>query len=248
MDITFKKKRTDLEGEVKIRSMDIEHVDEDFQPEIENCELKQRLITISSDCIRCNLCVEECPVDAIDLPKLSPAKILDECVKCEICVQTCPVNAVKVIESTSTVDEDVKYHIENVKIPHRRLKMEEIDVNDKCIACSLCVKVCPTEAITVKDGVAEIDKSRCVGCGACANTCPVKAIVLKRDLGPIIKTKELLIDQESCVQCKLCEENCPVEAIKIEDDKVVRDIDTCILCSVCSTKCPAEALKLEETN
>jgi ferredoxin len=248
MDITFKKKKKDLEGEVKVKSLDIEHIDEDFQPEIESCELKQKFITISPECVRCNLCVEECPVEAINpAESTKPAKILDECVKCEICAQTCPVKAVKVIESTSNIDEEVKYQIKDLKIPHRRLRMKEIKVDkDKCNSCNSCIKICPTEAIKLDKGwKAEIDKSLCIGCGACVNVCPEQAIILERDLGPLIKTKELLIDQEACVQCQVCEENCPIEAIKLEEDEVVINEDECILCDVCSTKCPVGALKLE---
>ena len=101
MDITFKKKKDALVGEVVAKSTNLEHGVEDFKAEIENCSLGQKFITISPECVRCNLCAEECPVDAIDDAKLTkPAKILDNCVKCEICAQTCPVNSIKVIEST----------------------------------------------------------------------------------------------------------------------------------------------------
>ncbi len=251
MDITFKKKKKDLEGEVKVKSLDIEHIDEDFQPEIESCELKQKFITISPECVRCNLCVEECPVEAITpAESTKPAKILDECVKCEICAQTCPVKAVKVIDSTSNIDEEVKYQIKDLKIPHRILRMKKIEVDeDKCNACNSCIKICPTEAIKLdKDWKAEIDKNLCIGCGACVNVCPEEAIVLERYLGPLIKTKELHVDQEACVQCQVCEENCPIEAIKLEEDKIVINEDKCILCDVCSTKCPVGALKLERVN
>lgn len=251
MDITFKKKKTDLEGDIKVKSRDIEHIGEDFQPEIEKCALNQKFITISPDCVRCDLCATECPVDAITPAKSDKqARILDECVKCEICAQTCPVKAVKVIESTSDVDEDVKYRIKEVKVPHRKLRMKDIQLNeDKCQSCETCVKFCPTNAITVEEGEkAKIDKELCVGCGACVNVCGEDAIVLERDLGPVIKTKELLIDQEACVQCQVCEENCPLEAIKLEGDKVVLSEDKCILCDVCTTKCPVGALKLEKVS
>lgn len=248
MDITFKKEIKDLEGEVKVKSMEIEHIDENFQPEIEKCAIKQKFITISPECIRCNLCADECPVNAVsDAKSDKQARILDGCVKCEICAQTCPVNAVKVIETTSDVDDDVKFHIKDVKVPHRILRMKNIRVDkDKCRSSANCAKFCPTGAITVKKGeAAEIDKDICIGCGACVNVCPEGAIILERDLGPVIKTKELLIDQEACVQCQVCEENCPLEAIKLEDDKVVLFEDKCILCDVCSTRCPVGALKLE---
>lgn len=248
MDITFKKKKDALVGEVASKSADLEHGVEDFKADIENCSLGQKFITISPECVRCNLCAEECPVDAIDDAKLTkPAKILDNCVKCEICAQTCPVNAVKVIESTSDLEDDVTYKLNTIKVPHRTLRMEKIRVNpDKCTSCGNCVKFCPTGAIKVQDDeTAEIDLDACIGCGACANVCGEDAITLERRLGNVFKTKKLLVDDETCVACGVCEENCPVEAIKLEDDKIVFSEDKCIQCEVCSKKCPVGALKLE---
>jgi Na+-translocating ferredoxin:NAD+ oxidoreductase subunit B len=248
MDVTFKKKKEVLEGEVALKSLDMEDSQEGFKGEIEDCIFKDEFITISPECVRCNLCVEECPVNAISDSTFSrPARILDGCVKCEICAQTCPVKCIHVIESTSTVQDDVKFHLKDVKVPHRELRMESIEVNpDKCDSCSTCVKFCPTEAITVREGeTAQIDPEACVGCGACANVCPQGSIDLVRELGPVIKTKELLVDEDTCVQCQVCEENCPVDAIKLDGDRVVLDNEKCILCEVCSTKCPVGALKLE---
>lgn len=46
-----------------------------------------------------------------------------------------------------------------------------------CIGCMKCTKVCPEEAITVKDNRARIDPAKCISCGACVLTCPVGAIV-----------------------------------------------------------------------
>lgn len=249
MDITFKKDKKDLQGEVKIKSMELDHIDEDFQPEIEPCTLKQKFITISPECVRCNLCVAECPVGAITTAKHDQqARITDKCVKCDICAQTCPVNAVKIIESTSHVNDDVEFHVKELKVPHRKLKLKSIGVStEKCPDCEskCCTRFCPTSAITIEDGKAIIDTDICIGCGACVTVCPEHAISLENDLGPVIKIKELLVDQETCVQCRVCEENCPMDAIKLKDDKIVLLRDKCILCDVCSTKCPVGALKLE---
>ena len=184
MDVTFKKDRKELQGEVKIKSMEIEHIDEDFQPEIEECSLKQKFITISPECVRCNLCVEECPVDAITEAKSDKQpRITDKCVKCDICAETCPIGAVKILETTSDVNEEVKFHVKEEKVPHRKLKLKNITVDEeKCEGSGECVKFCPTSAISMKKGKAVVDTSLCIGCGACANVCPENAIVLERDL------------------------------------------------------------------
>lgn len=249
MDITFKKDKNVLKDEVIRKSMDLE--DNEYKPEIEECEVEGKFITISPQCIKCNLCAEECPVEAISEAKSNkPAKVLENCVKCEICAQTCPVKSIRVIESTSSViDEDVKYRLQEIKVPHRSLRMKNISLDtEKCDSCQTCVNVCPTNAIKIKEGKAVIDTDSCVGCGACVNVCPQDAVTLERELGDIIKTKKLNIAHDACVSCQVCEENCPVDAIKLEDDELVYSEDKCILCEVCSNKCPVGALKLERVS
>ena len=43
-------------------------------------------------------------------------------------------------------------------------------------ACSRCVDLCPTGAITLDERVISAMDERCVGCGRCAATCPTEAI------------------------------------------------------------------------
>ncbi|HZK34438.1 MAG TPA: 4Fe-4S binding protein, partial [Bacillota bacterium] len=46
-----------------------------------------------------------------------------------------------------------------------------------CKGCGLCIKVCPTDAITgERRGPHVIDQDKCIKCGACMEKCPFKAI------------------------------------------------------------------------
>lgn len=57
-------------------------------------------------------------------------------------------------------------------------------VNDACILCPVCTRVCPTDAFsrTFDDeggGELRLDPARCIGCDACVGACPVDAITME---------------------------------------------------------------------
>lgn len=54
------------------------------------------------------------------------------------------------------------------------------EISDKCKKCKACMKLgCP--AISVVDGTVKIDATQCNGCSLCINVCPFDAIVKKED-------------------------------------------------------------------
>ena len=53
--------------------------------------------------------------------------------------------------------------------------------SDKCMGCTNCIKRCPTEAIRVRDGKAQIISYRCIDCGECIRVCPHHAKKAKYD-------------------------------------------------------------------
>ncbi len=57
-----------------------------------------------------------------------------------------------------------------------------LQINENvCEGCSHCMRVCPTEAIRVRDGRAHINENRCIDCGNCFIACPHKAVFVKQD-------------------------------------------------------------------
>ncbi len=59
-----------------------------------------------------------------------------------------------------------------------------------CKGCTSCLKMCPTEAIRVRNGKAKIIKERCIDCGECIRVCPSRAkIAVTNTLDGIEKFK-----------------------------------------------------------
>ncbi len=60
---------------------------------------------------------------------------------------------------------------------HHALKIDR----ELCIGCTHCMKVCPTQALRIRNGKAELLANRCVDCGECFRACPVSAIRIEED-------------------------------------------------------------------
>lgn len=60
---------------------------------------------------------------------------------------------------------------------HHALTIRE----DICNGCSLCMRVCPTGALRIRNGKAMLIADRCVDCGECFRQCPEHAIIIEQD-------------------------------------------------------------------
>jgi electron transfer flavoprotein alpha subunit len=52
-------------------------------------------------------------------------------------------------------------------------------IEEKCIGCKVCVKTCPTAAISMEGKLATIVVDSCTYCGSCVSACKFKAIVIE---------------------------------------------------------------------
>lgn len=222
-------------------------------------------------CVGCGICVGICPTDALDLgpiPEIAtgldvpPVMIdIDKCPFCGMCAAFCPRGAFKFFfDDVNILDMEEYPHV-----------YSEISVNDNCLPCKLCEKVCPNESIQLdlhitkkedikpfeagKKGSISVDMEKCNFCGLCADFCEAFILVEKEatqeNPSPY---SDLVIDEKSCDYCGLCEDLCPGGAIEVEGDKIEAPIDlsgqiniddeTCIRCGWCKLVCPYDAIEI----
>lgn len=114
---------------------------------------------------------------------------------------------------------------------------------------SACIgnNVCPfanynTAALAkeIEDAVFPNDLHFKIALTGCSNDC---AKARMHDFGIIGMTMPQY-DPTRCISCGACMKGCKslsVDALRMENYKIVRDIDKCIGCGVCITKCPTRA-------
>jgi len=132
-------------------------------------------------------------------------------------------------------------------------------ITDKCTSCTICERVCPTNAITGGERF-YIDPDLCINCSVCGVYCPFDAIddangvVVQR-----IKVKQIpkaLVHEELCTGCEFCVDVCPFEALVMkplsedghpqpQTNQIAYVIEkNCVSCKLCEQVCIKDAIEV----
>jgi electron transport complex protein RnfB len=119
-------------------------------------------------------CVLVCNFDALHMDYETGLPVVDEqkCTSCGACVKACPRN---LFELRKRWKGNKKIYVVCMNEDKGGVAKKNCAV--ACIGCSKCFKVCPYEAIVMKNNLAFIDSEKCKLCRKCPPECPTNSII-----------------------------------------------------------------------
>lgn len=134
-------------------------------------------------------------------------------------------------------------------VPRPPYAIDEALFLEICNGCGDCVKVCPTEIITLQQDKAylNLDMNHCTHCGQCVDSC---------DSNALNRTESNKIDAipkftSNCnnylgTRCQVCVSSCPQNAISIAPEQLPKvDESLCDGCSICRSDCYMGSVVME---
>jgi len=184
-------------------------------------------------CMGLGTCERVCPFDAIHVNDKGVAVVdEDKCTACNKCIEACPKDVIGLVPHSQLVVVDCNNQERGGHVKK--------NCGVACIACGICERSCPFDAVHVENLVAKIDYDKCTECMICAEKCPTKAIWADFEA-----RKTAVVIDDKCIGCTLCKRVCPVDAIEGEVKSVHKvDPEKCIGCSACEAKCPKDAIEM----
>ena len=120
-------------------------------------------------CIGYGDCIKVCNFNAINLVNGVAVINGENCVGCGQCINVCPAKIIELVKFD-------KKHLVRCNNKNKGVVAKN-ECKTSCIACSLCEKNCPKNAIKVVDNLANMNYDLCDDCGVCHEKCPTKAII-----------------------------------------------------------------------
>ena len=119
-----------------------------------------------------------------------------------------------------------------------------------CLGLGSCARICPVEAIEIKDGLAIVHPDLCIGCTQCVATCPrrmikmvpesrfIHVLCLSKDRGPEVKK----VCDVGCIACTLCVKACGGKGIAMDGALAIVDYSVPLDNEETIAKCPMHTL------
>ncbi|MDI9519570.1 MAG: RnfABCDGE type electron transport complex subunit B [Bacillota bacterium] len=120
-----------------------------------------------------------------------------------------------------------------------------------CVGLGDCVRVCAFDAISIVNGIVNIDEEKCTACGMCVAECPrsvikllpksAKITVRCQNAAPPKEAKDAC--EKACLGCKRCEKACQFDAIHVTNGVASIDPEKCTMCGECAKVCPTKCIE-----
>ncbi|WP_304297070.1 Fe-S cluster domain-containing protein [Porphyromonas gulae] len=153
----------------------------------------------SFGCLGLGDCVDACGFDAIRINPITllPEVVEDACTACGACVKACPKS---IIELRKKGPKSRRIFVSCVNKDKGGAAKKAC--SNACIGCSLCLKQCQFEAITIENNLSYIDHTKCRMCRKCVDVCPTNAIhelnfPPKKKVEPAVATEAAAPAQET---------------------------------------------------
>ncbi len=179
---------------------------------------RPRIRIDAKSCLLCGVCSEVCPSGAIKVDgariRLRRLFFADfECEACRMCEEACPWDAIVSVGKEGE-EETERNEGEEDNEGEKRGKASKRWIEELCIFCGKCAKVCPEGRIFVEKPISgEISIGEdCKLCGVCMDICPAHAISFDG--------KKMVVDTDVCIFCGACRNACPIKVIEVRRKEI----------------------------